>query len=61
MRRHKIARLPPVCGELRDAIGANSINPDKSQGFPLIGVVGSPGDDFRVDRVCARDELLVDE
>ena len=61
MGRNKLAQLPLVCGELRDAIGADAINADPPQGFPVVGVVGRPGNYSRVDRVRARDEVLVDE
>ena len=61
MGRNKVAHLPRVCGELRDAIGADTIDANAPEGFPLFGVVGGPRDYARVDGVRARNEILVDE
>lgn len=61
MGRNKVAQLPLVCGELRDAIGTDAIDADAPEGFPLFDVVGGPGDYARVDGMGARNKLLVDE
>ena len=61
MGRNKLAQVPLVCGELRDAIGTDAIDADSLQSFPVLGVVGRPGNDSRVHGVRAGDEILVDE
>src|SRR5512132_581002 len=61
MGGNKVAHLPAECGELRDAIGADAVDAELLQGFPLAGVVGCPGDDPGINRVGARDEIFVDK
>lgn len=53
--------MPGECAELGDAIGADSIDANSSQGIPLIGIVGCPHDYATVDRVHASYQILVDE
>ena len=61
MGRHKLAQLEAPCRQLGDAIGANPIDADVTQGFPLLHVVGSPCDYSPANRMDALDQLLVDE
>src|SRR5215216_3804107 len=61
MGGNKVAHLPAERGELRDAIGADAVDAELLQGFPLVGVVGCPGDYPGINRVRARDEIFIDE
>ena len=55
MGRNKIAQLPLECRELGDQIGADSIDTDASEGFPLLGVVRGPRNHARVDGFVEED------
>ena len=57
--RNKVAQLPAECGELRDAVGADSIHSEGVQSFPLLGLVRGPRDDPRTNRVRPLDDLFV--
>jgi len=59
--RNKLAQLPAERGEFCDAISADSVDADLVQGFPLVGVVGGPRYNSRVDRMDACNEVFVDE
>src|SRR6267154_5681870 len=61
MGRNKVAQLETPCRQLRDAIRANTVYAHATEGFPLVSIIGSPGDDSRVDGVCARDEVFIYE
>ena len=59
--RNKLAQLPVERRELRDAIGADSVDAELVQGFPLIDVVGGPRNHPSIERMDACNQLFINE
>lgn len=58
--RDKVAQLPGECRELGDAVGAETVDSDRVQCFPLGGVIRGPRDHSGPNRVRTLDGLFVD-
>ena len=60
MGRSKLAHLPAVRCELRNAVGADGVDTEGVQGLPLRSLIGRPRHDSGADRMCSLDNLNVD-